>query len=241
MKMELGGRTAIVTGGSKGIGYAVARRLAEANSNVVICARGEAEVAAAASELGALGEGAVIGVKADMRSFDDVRRLTTIAVERFGRLDILINNAGVGGFAPVDEISPQMWSQILETNLTGVFYASREAIPHMRERGEGWIINIGSLAGKNPFAGGAAYNASKFGLLGFSEAMMLDVRHHGIRVSCIMPGSVETHFSGPGSHSGADWKLQPDDIAEAVMDLLAFDSRALPSRVEIRPSRPPKK
>jgi NAD(P)-dependent dehydrogenase (short-subunit alcohol dehydrogenase family) len=241
MKMELGGRTAIVTGGSKGIGYAVARRLAEAGSNVIICARGEAEVAAAASELGALGEGAVIGVKADMRSFDDVRRLTTIALERFGRLDILINNAGVGGFAPVDEISPQMWSQILETNLTGVFYASREAIPHMRERGEGWIINIGSLAGKNPFAGGAAYNASKFGLLGFSEAMMLDVRHHGIRVSCIMPGSVETHFSGPGSHSGADWKLQPDDIAEAVMDLLAFDSRALPSRVEIRPSRPPKK
>ena len=241
MKMDLGGRTAIVTGGSKGIGFAIARRLIQAGSNVVICARGEAEVATAAVELDAAGEGSALGIAADMRSLDDVRKLVAAGVERFGRLDILVNNAGVGGFAPVDEISPEMWHQILETNLTGVYYASHEAIPHMRKSGEGWIINIGSLAGKNPFAGGAAYNASKFGLLGFSEAMMLDVRHYGIRVSCIMPGSVETHFSGPGSHSGADWKLQADDIAEAVMDLLAFDSRALPSRVEIRPSRPPKK
>jgi 3-oxoacyl-[acyl-carrier protein] reductase len=242
MKADLSGSAAIVTGGSKGIGYATAAALADAGANVLICSRKRAEVEEAARELDARGVGSVVGLACDMRSYEEVRSLVEAAVDRFGKVDILINNAGVGGFASIEEISPDTWHQIIETNLNGAFYAAREVIPHMRRQGAGWIINIGSLAGKNPFAGGAAYNASKFGMLGFSEAMMLDVRQYGIRVSCIMPGSVETHFMS-GSHSpsgGSDWKLQSEDIAEMVMDLIAFPSRALPSRVEMRPSRPPK-
>jgi 3-oxoacyl-[acyl-carrier protein] reductase len=243
MQLNLEGKTAVVTGASKGIGYSIAQKLAEAGGNVVICARNEDEVREAAERLAGHGGRGVVGVRCDMRSRDDVERLIGTAIERFDRVDVLVNNAGVGGFAPIEEISPDLWHQIIETNLNGVYYACHAAVPHMRRRGEGWIINIGSLAGKNPFAGGAAYNASKFGLLGFSEAMMLDVRHHGIRVSCIMPGSVETHFGAPGDSTvpAADWKLQGEDIAQMVVNLLAFHPRALPSRVEMRPSRPPAK
>jgi 3-oxoacyl-[acyl-carrier protein] reductase len=243
MRVDLDGKAAIVTGGSKGIGYAIAEALAESGADVVICARNEEEVHRAASELEGRWNARVTGVACDMRRYDDVRALVQTAIDRFGRLDILVNNAGVGSFAPVDEITPDDWHRVVETNLNGAYYASHEAIPHMKRAGGGWIINIGSLAGKNALPGGAAYNASKFGLLGFSEAMMLDVRQHDIRVSCIMPGSVETEFSGPGSHGsgGGEWKLQPGDLAEMVVDLLAFHPRALPSRVEMRPSRPPKK
>ncbi|MEX2581830.1 MAG: SDR family oxidoreductase [Gemmatimonadota bacterium] len=242
-RLDLSGKAAVVTGASKGIGYAIAQSIAAGGADVMICSRSREEIEEAAARLDAADGGTVVGVPCDMRNAQDVERLIGAAVERFGRLDILINNAGVGGFAPVDQISLDTWHQVIETNLNGVFYACHAAIPHLREGGGGWIINIGSLAGKNPFAGGAAYNASKFGLLGFSEAMMLDVRHDGIRVSCIMPGSVETHFSGTGSQrsDGSDWKLQSDDIAEMVIDLLSFHSRALPSRVEMRPSRPPRK
>jgi 3-oxoacyl-[acyl-carrier protein] reductase len=239
--MDLSGKVAVVTGGSKGIGLAIASSLSAAGANVVICSRNGDQASKVAQDLASRAPGSVVGVACDMRRFDEVRRLIADAVERFGRLDILINNAGVGGFAPFEEITPEHWLQIIETNLNGAFYASHEAIPHMRARGEGWIINIGSLAGKNPMPGGAAYNASKFGLLGFSEAMMLDVRQYGIRVSCIMPGSVETDFSGVSERGPAPWKLQGSDIAEMVMDLLAFHSRALPSRVEMRPSQPPRK
>lgn len=239
--MDLSGKVAVVTGGSKGIGLAIASSLSAAGANVVICSRNGDQASKVAQDLDSRAPGSVVGVACDMRQFDEVRRLIADAVERFGRLDILINNAGVGGFAPIEEITPEHWLQIIETNLNGAFYASHEAIPHMRARGEGWIINIGSLAGKNPMPGGAAYNASKFGLLGFSEAMMLDVRQYGIRVSCIMPGSVETDFSGVSERGPAPWKLQGSDIAEMVMDLLAFHSRALPSRVEMRPSQPPRK
>jgi 3-oxoacyl-[acyl-carrier protein] reductase len=241
MQNDLSGKTAIVTGASKGIGYAIAEALASAGVNVMICARNEDEVQSAARKLDEASSSSVAGVSCDMRSFESVQRLVSATVERFGGVDILINNAGVGSFAPIDQISVESWHQILETNLNGVFYACHETIPHMRKRGEGWIINIGSLAGKNPMPGGAAYNASKFGLLGFSEAMMLDVRDYGIRVSCIMPGSVETHFNGHAPSGENGWKLQGEDIAEMVMDLLSFHSRALPSRVEMRPSRPPKK
>jgi len=242
-KPDLAGRAALVTGASKGIGYAIAEALAASGADVMICARQAEEVAEAATRLDSAAPGTVLGQRCDMRSADDVEQLVAAVAARFGGIDILINNAGVGSFAPVDEISLDTWHQILETNLSGVFYACRSAIPHLRRRGGGWIINIGSLAGKNPFAGGAAYNASKFGLLGFTEAMMLDVRHDDIRVSCIMPGSVESHFSGPGLHgpSTGEWKLQPEDIAQMVLDLLAFPSRALPSRVEMRPSKPPKR
>jgi NAD(P)-dependent dehydrogenase (short-subunit alcohol dehydrogenase family) len=237
MPGSLAGKTAVVTGSSKGIGYAVAEALAREDANVVVSARHAADVQKAAERLDRLGTGNVAAVACDMRSHDDVRQLIGAALD-LGGLDLLVNNAGVGGFAPIDEISVEQWETIIGTNLTGVFYACREAVPHMRSRGGGWIVNIGSLAGKNPFAGGAAYNASKFGLLGFSEAMMLDVREDGIRVCCVMPGSVDTYFNGKEPDPRNAWMIQPADIARVVMDLLAFPENALPSRIEVRPTRP---
>ena len=236
----LDGMTAIVTGSSKGIGYAIAEAMAREGANLVISARDEAEVNAAAQQLDRIGGGNVAAVRADVRDHEDVRRMVEAALD-LGGVDVLINNAGVGRFGTVDEMSPEHWHQVIETNLTGVYYACHECIPHLKSRGGGWIINIGSLAGKNPFAGGAAYNASKFGLLGFSEAMMLDVREHGIRVCCIMPGSVDTYFNGKEPKPENAWMIQPDDIARLVMELLAFPENALPSRIEIRPTRPPKR
>jgi NAD(P)-dependent dehydrogenase (short-subunit alcohol dehydrogenase family) len=159
--------------------------------------------------------------------------------EEAGRVDCLVNNAGWGVFAPVDEIEPDDWRGILDTNLSGAFYCTRAFAPAMKKRGGGWIFNVASLAGKNPFAGGAAYNASKFGMVGFSEASMLDLRPHGVRVAAILPGSVDTSFGMRQGHRGASWMLAPEDIARIVLDLLAFPDRALPSLVEIRPSRPP--
>ena len=238
MTSELSGKCAVVTGASKGIGYAVAGALVGAGANVVICSRNADEIDRAARRLDG-GSGRVLGTVCDMRLYEDVERLIAGAVERFGGIDILVNNAGVGGYAPMGELPPDLWHRVIETNLNGVYYACHEALPHMIRQGGGWIINIGSLAGKHAFAGGAAYNASKFGLVGFSEALMLDVRHQGIRVSCVMPGSVETDFGE--SSEPAEWKLQSEDIAQMVMDLLAFHPRALPSRVEMRPSQPPRK
>lgn len=241
MADQVRGKCAVVTGASKGIGYAVAEALAGAGGNVVISARNEAEVQEAARRLNEVSEGEVVGVAADVRRLEDVQRMIGTASERFGGVDILVNNAGVGGFAPIDRIDPDRWNQIIETNLTGVYYCCHEAIPTMRGRGGGWIINIASLAGKNPLAGGTAYNASKFGLVGFSEALMLDVREYDIRVNYIMPGSVATYFNGHTPSEEDAWKIQPEDIAQIVMDLLAFPGRTLPSRVEVRPSRPPKR
>ncbi|HEV2733448.1 MAG TPA: SDR family oxidoreductase [Longimicrobiaceae bacterium] len=241
MTDQVRGKCAVVTGGSKGIGYAIAEALAGAGANVVISARNEAEVQEAARRLGEVSEGEVAGVASDVRRFEDVRRMIGTAVERFGGVDILVNNAGVGGFGPVDQMEPEKWHQVIETNLNGVFYCCHEAIPVMRRRGGGWIINIASLAGKNPLPGGAAYNASKFGLVGFSEALMLDVRQDDIRVNYIMPGSVATHFNDHTPTEEDAWKIQPEDIAQIVMDLLAFPGRTLPSRVEVRPSKPPKR
>jgi 3-oxoacyl-[acyl-carrier protein] reductase len=241
MGLDLTGRTAVVTGSSKGIGYAIAEALARAGANVTVSARNEDQVRAAAERLDGVGKGEVLGVRCDVRSHEDVKGMIDATVERFGGIDILINNAGVGAFAPMGELSPEQWLRVIETNLNGVYFACHEALPHMKGRGDGWIINIGSLAGKNPFAGGAAYNASKFGLVGFSEALMLDVRHEGIRVNYIMPGSVATYFNEHTPSDADAWKIQPEDIAELVMDLLAMNSRTLPSRIEVRPSQPPRK
>ena len=230
--MELDGRVAVVTGGTKGIGRAIAEDLLEHGARVVVGARTADDVERVADELGENARGAVC----DVRSADDCAALIETAVDAFGGLDILINNAGVGIFKPVAEMSVEEWDRTQGTNVNGLFYCSHAAIPKLKERGGGWIINIGSLAGKNAFPGGAAYNASKFGLIGFSEALMQEVRHDGIRVSYIMPGSVATEGFGDG-----DWKIQPGDIGKIVLDLLATPDRTLPSRVEVRPSRPPKK
>ncbi len=235
---DLRGKAAIVTGGSKGIGRAIAATLAEAGADVVLCSRRGAEAEEAAAELADAGSGRVVGLQADVRSLEEVERLVATAVQEFGGLDILVANAGVGGgFGPVDEIAPEDWHQVIDTNLSGVYYCCHLAVPEMKKRGGGWIITIGSLAGRYAFAGGTAYNASKFGLLGFTEALMLDVREHGIRVSCIMPGSVDTYFNDK-QPSGESWKLAPDDVARAVRHLIEHEDRALPSRVELRPSRP---
>jgi NAD(P)-dependent dehydrogenase (short-subunit alcohol dehydrogenase family) len=233
----LEGKVAFVTGGSRGIGRGIAVALANEGAKVAITARDRARAESAAREIG---HGA-IGVACDVRSEEQVARAFQ-ECDRLGAggLDVLVNNAGVGLFGPVAEMSPADWRTVIETNLNGPFYCTREAIPRMKTRGGGYIFNISSLAGKNPFANGAAYNASKFGLNGFSEALMMEVRYDGIRVSYLMPGSVATEF-GRGSTAKSGWALTPEDVAEVVIDLLRSPARALFSRVEMRPSQPPRK
>jgi NAD(P)-dependent dehydrogenase (short-subunit alcohol dehydrogenase family) len=239
--MNLNGKSAIVTGGTKGIGRGIALALVRAGVNVCISSRHEDEIERAVSELGDAGEGAVVGAVCDVRDYDEVKALMAHTVAEFGGVDILINNAGVGIFGKVEELTPEDFRAVLETNLFGVFYCCHEAIPLMKKRGGGYIINISSLAGTNAHPQMAAYNASKFGLNGFSEALMQEVRHDGIKVSYIMPGSVNTEFGGDEPGEEKSWQLQPEDIARVVLDLLNQDERSLPSRVEIRPSRPPAK
>jgi NAD(P)-dependent dehydrogenase (short-subunit alcohol dehydrogenase family) len=235
--LDLTDKAAIVTGATRGIGRAIAEALVMRGARVAIAARTTREVERVATEL-AQGDGTrALGITADVGCYEDCKSLIERTVQAFGRLDILINNAGIGGFQPVADLTPEHWRAVIDTNLSSLFYCSHEAIPHLRRAGGGWIINLGSLAGKNAFAGGSAYNASKFGLIGFSEALMQEVRYDGIRVSYIMPGSVATEFEGM-SQGRADWKIQPQDIAEIVLDLLATPARTLPSRVEVRPARP---
>jgi 3-oxoacyl-[acyl-carrier protein] reductase len=232
--MTVEGKVAVVTGGTKGIGRAIAEALVGQGASVMLGARTAEDVHEAQESLGDRARGMVC----DVQDAAACERLVSAATEAFGGLDILVNNAGVGVFEQVESLAVADWDRVIQTNLSGVFYCSRAAIPLLRERGGGWIINIGSLAGKNAFPGGAAYNASKFGLIGFSEALMQEVRHDGIRVTYIMPGSVAT----PGFSSGeAEWKIQPEDLGQIVLDLLATPDRTLPSRIEVRPSRPPRK
>jgi 3-oxoacyl-[acyl-carrier protein] reductase len=231
---------ALVTGGTKGIGFAIAEAMAAAGGRVMITGRDEQRVRQAVGQLvkSAAPGAHVIGAAVDVRDRAAVERATDEAAAHLGGLDTLINNAGVGAFAPVEDMNDDDWHRVIETNLTGVFYASRAAIPHLKRAGGGWIINIASLAGRNYFAEGAAYCASKAGLVAFSESLMLDVRADNIRVSCVMPGSVATEFNGPTEkHEDESWKLTGEDIAEVVMDLLRHPARSLPSKVEIRPAK----
>ena len=230
------GKVAIVTGGSRGIGFAIAQALTGAGAAVAITGRHAQDLEHAKGRLG----GRTLAVQADARDPRSTARAVDQVVEQLGGLDILINNAGIGVFANVADTSVEDWQQVIETNLSGVFYFCRAAIPQLRKRGGGWIINISSLAGKNPFPGGAAYCASKTGLNAFSEALMQEVRYDDIRVSYVMPGSVATEFRGGNEPAASDWKLAPEDVAEVVLDLLAHPARSLPSRVELRPSRPRK-
>ena len=239
--MDLKGKAAIVTGGTKGIGRGIAEALVREGVNVCISARSRNEIDQAVLDLRALDKGAVTGIMADVRNYAQVSPLFELMVAEFSGLDILVNNAGIGVFETVEETTPEDFRAVLETNLFGVFYCCREAIPLMKKRGGGYIINISSLAGTNAHPRMAAYNASKFGLNGFSEALMQEVRHDGIKVSYIMPGSVNTEFGGDSLNSEKSWQLQPADIARVVIDLLHHDERSLASRVEIRPSKPPKK
>jgi 3-oxoacyl-[acyl-carrier protein] reductase len=238
--MVLTDKTAIITGGSKGIGYAIAESLVKAGANVFICARHKGELDAAIEKLSAFGN--ADGNICDVRIENQVKKSLESAAAKFGGLDILVNNAGMGIFGKtVEEISSDEFRQTLETNLFGVFYACHHAIPLMKKRGGGYIINISSLAGQNPHPRMAAYNASKFGLNGFTEALMQEVRQDNIKVSYICPGSVNTYFGDDTPSDAKAWQLQPKDIAEIVINLLSMDDRALPSKIEVRPSKPPQK
>jgi NAD(P)-dependent dehydrogenase (short-subunit alcohol dehydrogenase family) len=234
-------KTAIVTGSTKGIGRAIAEGLLDAGARVAISARNAQEVAAAAKDLEPAHPGRVLARPCDVRREDQVAVLFAETERAFGGVDILVNNAGVGLFRNLEEMSLEEWNSVIETNLTGVFLCSREAIPRMRKRGGGYIFNISSLAGKNAFPSASAYNASKFGLNGMSEALMQEVRYDGIKVSYLMPGSVATQFTGTAPGPEDAWKIQPRDIARIVLDLLNQEPRTLPSAVEIRPSRPARK
>ncbi len=231
---KLNEQLAIVTGGSRGIGRAISAALVREGVSVAICGRDQARLASAIRALSS--DGHVIGRTCDVSQWEDVREFYAYVDRELGGVDILINNAGVGLFGTVDELSPPEWEEVIATNLRGPFYFSHLAVPRMKRRGGGFILNIGSLAGKHAFAGGAAYNASKFGLVGLTEAMMLDLRHTNIRVSTIMPGSVDTEFRSGTDHG--DWKLDPDAVAAMAVHLLQTPARNLVSRVEMRPSQP---
>jgi NAD(P)-dependent dehydrogenase (short-subunit alcohol dehydrogenase family) len=234
-------KVAVVTGSTKGIGLAIAEALLNEKARVVISARNAADVAAVTAALERSHQGRVAGRACDVRREADVDALYRAVDETWGGLDILVNNAGVGLFKNLEAMTLDEWNSIIETNLTGVFLCSRGAIPRMRNRGGGYIFNVSSLAGKNAFPTAAAYNASKFGLNGLSEAVMQEVRYDGIRLTYLMPGSVSTHFGGNAPNPADAWKIQPEDVAEMVVALLRHPSRSLPSRIEIRPSQPPKK
>jgi 3-oxoacyl-[acyl-carrier protein] reductase len=243
MPTSLQGKVAIVTGGSRGIGFAIAHALVADGVRVAITGRTSSALSVARQSLergGQGGHGQVETVTADVRRYAEAEHAVAAAVARFGGLDILINNAGVGVFADVADMTPDQWAEVIDTNLTGVYNTCHAALPHLRHRGGGFIINISSLSGTNPFKGGAAYCASKAGLNAFSEALMQELRYSDIRVSYVMPGSVATEFASGDPAKGADWKIAPAEVADVVLNLLRHDPRSLPSRVELRPAKPRK-
>ena len=234
-------RVSLVTGGSRGIGFAVATSLLNRGDSVAITGTSAERLHEAANELANhAAADRVLPVVCDVREAPSVESAMRVIEGRFGGIDVLVNNAGVGVGAPIADLSEDEWHRIIDTNLTGVYHCCKAAIPRLRRRGGGWIINISSLASKNPFVGGAAYCASKAGLNAFSEALMQELRYDNIRVSYVLPGSVATGFSGRTSTAGEDWRLSPDDVAQVILDLLSHPARSLPSRVEIRPSKPRK-
>lgn len=241
---DLNGKVAVVTGGTRGIGRAIVERLLAEGVHVALCGTRQKAVDEAVARLSPRGR--VFGMAADVSKIDDVRRFIAAAHAQFGALHILVNNAGAGAFASVAQLTPEAWDKMIALNLSGVHYCCHEILPIFKQSGGGDVVNIGSLAGVNAFAGGAGYNASKFGLVGYSEAMMLDHRHDGVRVSLIMPGSVDTDFGSTGAASETarpriEWKIAPEDIADIVVSVLKMPGRTTVSRVEVRPSRPPRK
>ena len=235
------GKVALVTGGSRGIGRAIARALVAEGANVAVTGLSSAHLSSARRSIEEAGPGSVETLQADVRNHEDMLRAVEATVARFGGLDILVNNAGIGIFKPVADMNPDEWATVIGTNLTGVFNACHAALPHLRRRGGGSIVNISSLASRNAFPNAAAYCATKAGLNQFSEALMQEVRYDGIRVSYVMPGSVATEFNNRSVADGAEWKTSADDVATAVIGILHSDPRSIPSRVEIRPARPPRK
>ncbi len=230
-----------MTGGSKGIGFGIAQSLVQAGVHVVITGRGAASLESASNTLSAIGGGRVAAMSVDVRDYAAVAKAVADTVAKFGGLDVVVNNAGMGAFVTVADMTPEQWSDTIGTNLTGVFNVTHAALPELKRRGGGYVVNISSLAGKNAFVGAAAYCASKAGLNQFAEVLNQEVRHDNIKVTTIAPGSVATGFAGGDENKGAEWKIAPGDIGEMVIDLLELDTRSLPSYIELRPSKPPKK
>ncbi|GIV31229.1 MAG: short-chain dehydrogenase [Saprospiraceae bacterium] len=237
---QISGKTALITGGSKGIGLGIADQLVRKGVNVVITGRHEESLAQAAQQLNDTGPGKAIAVVADVRDLAAQRRSVEKAVEAFGRLDVMVANAGVGHFGSILDLTPEQWHETIDINLTGVFNSIKAAAEALIES-KGYFITIASLAGTNFFAGGSAYNASKFGVVGFTQAVMLDLRQAGVKCSVIMPGSVATYFNNHQPSVADAWKIQPEDIGQIVVDLLEMHPRTLPSKIEVRPSQPPAK
>lgn len=232
------GKTALITGGSKGIGYGIAESLLKEGMNVAITGRSLESIEAAAKALSAFGK--VLAIEADVRDFASQQAAVSKVLAVFGSLDVMVANAGVGHFANIADLTPEQWLETIDTNLTGVFYSVKASLDALTAT-EGYLITIASLAGTNFFEKASAYNASKFGLVGFTQAVMLDVRDRGIKVTTIMPGSVATHFNNHTPNDADAWKIQPEDIGQMTVDLLRMHPRTLPSKVEVRPARVAKK
>lgn len=233
--MDLTGKVAYITGGSKGIGYSVAAALLERGMKVAISGRNDLAVQSAVKTLGF--EGAVLGVQSDVGSYEDENTAIQTILKTWGKLDVVLANAGVGYFAPVDEMTIDSWNQMISTNLTGAFYTLKASVEALKDS-KGYYMTLASLAGTNFFASGAGYNATKFGVVGLTQAVMLDLRKYGIKVSTIMPGSVATHFNGNEPSEKDAWKIQPEDIGKLAVNLLQMNPRTLPSKIEVRPTRP---
>jgi 3-oxoacyl-[acyl-carrier protein] reductase len=231
-------KTVLITGGSKGIGYGIAEALVKQNARVVVTSRSREAAEKAAADLNRLGKGEAMGIAADVRNESDQQQAVARLLKKWGRLDVLVANAGLGYFSSIETLTTDQWKEMIDTNLTGTFLSIKACIPALKES-KGFIITMASLAGVNFFAGASAYNASKFGLVGFTQAVMLDLRNSGIRVTTIMPGSVATHFGGHEPSPDDAWKIQPEDIGQMVVDLLRMNPRTLPSKIEVRPSIPP--
>ena len=236
---DLKNQVAYITGGSQGIGLGVARAMLDQGMKVAISGRNQKKLDEAVEELGGITDH-LMALTSDVRRMDDEQKAIGTILDKWGQLDVLIANAGVGHFASIDDMTEELWNQTIDTNLTGVFHSVKAAVPALK-KSKGYIITIASLAGTNFFAGGSAYNASKFGLVGFTQAVMLDLRQDDVKVSTIMPGSVATHFNGNVPDDSDSWKIQPEDVGQLVLDLLRMHPRTLPSKIEVRPTKPPKK
>ncbi len=232
-------KVALITGGSKGIGYGIAESMLREGMKVAITGRNSESVDQAVNNLKKVGNGEIIGFPCDVRDLSEQENVVKQIIEQWNQLDVLIANAGVGHFGSIIDMSPEIWLETMDINLTGVFNSCKACIPALKDS-KGYIITMASLAGTNFFAGGSAYNASKFGLVGFTQAMMLDLRHEGINVSTIMPGSVSTYFNSHIPNEADSWKIQIEDLGQLVVDVLKLDPRTLPSKIEVRPSQPPK-
>ncbi|UKM65140.1 SDR family oxidoreductase [Flavobacteriaceae bacterium GSB9] len=238
---DIKNKVALITGGSKGIGFGIAKALLAEGVNVAVTSRSESAAQKAADTLNtSTTKAKAIGIKADVRDFESQQNAVKQVLAQFDNLDIVVANAGLGHYGSIEDLTLEQWHETIDTNLTGVFYTIKSTVDALK-KSKGYFITISSLAGTNFFTNGSAYNASKFGLTGFTQAVMLDLRHHGVKVSTIMPGSVSTYFNNHTPGENDDWKIQIEDIGELTVDLLKMHPRTLPSKVEVRPSMPPKK